>query len=119
MKTMKKISLMIAALLIFTAGLAGCHNHEDEEDTKMVYFWGNQVPYKPVAIENMPEWLQDIVLKGSAFTIFMGTLNSQPVYNFALSWSSSLAGGNYDKDGNYINVSVNDVTNWVCIYNTF
>jgi hypothetical protein len=117
MKTTINSYMTLAILLLLTMGLMGCD--KDDEPVKNVYLGGIEVPYRPIPLEEMPNWMREMLsTKGFAIAeICQGEYNGNVVYNILNGYSSNLTGDNYNKDGErYYGVDINQVKNWVCIY---
>jgi PBP1b-binding outer membrane lipoprotein LpoB len=107
---------MASTILILLAMVfVGCHEDKEDDESYKVFLDNIEVPYHPKSVNDIPDWLQDKVKRGEIAMICQGSYKAQPVYNFHYTYASHV-GGNYDKDGQLLDVSTIDVHNWVCIY---
>ena len=111
----RKLIIMIPLFFLF-ACFAGCsRNHENDV---MVMFPPLQieVPYHPLDVNKMPDWLQKKVKKGECWMVCQGYYDGQKVYNVRSSFSSHIGGSNYDYDGRLLDISDDAVSHWFCIF---
>ena len=117
---MKKTLLLMSGLLLLSMEFAGCK--DNDESIEKIYVGGIEVPYKPTPFEVMPDWMREMIsIKGFAVAqICQGEYNGNIVYNILSGYSSNLIGDNYNEKGDrFYGVDINQVKNWVCIYNLY
>lgn len=105
----KKMLWILVALMSFMT--VSCSSDDDNEPEKPIKYepkdgkvsmggeYGRDIPYEPIDVEDLPEWLQIMIDRMSAFYIVCeGSWDGQRVYFCWCIFMSSF-GGFYSEDG--------------------
>ena len=132
---MKKSLLLfgiLVSLLVFT--MTACSSDNDSaknilksgDDVYFQYLQAN-VPYSPIEISEMPQWLQSRVsnplIGANRVIVYAGSFDGETVYDIEpYSWADNIYVPRFwDKDGNMLDQNqetdiVSKINNWKCVY---
>ena len=132
---MKKSYLLLGLLVgLLLPAMTACSSDDDSAKNILnpgdnVYFQYIEadVPYSPIEISEMPQWLQDRVsnpiIGANRVTVYSGSLDGIDYYNMEPeNWAESYYNPVFrDKEGNIIDKDqetspIYSITNWTCIY---
>ena len=92
---------------------------DKEDETVRLEVYG-EVPYQPIDMKDMPEWLTALMAEqymGGLYCICVGTYNGEKVYNLLLVSDSHFTGRFYNENGESVNiVDLNQYSVVKCIY---
>ena len=112
---MKKLYLFLFAVSL-CMGMVSC---DKEDETVRLEVYG-EVPYQPIDMKDMPEWLTALMAEqymGGLYCICVGTYNGEKVYNLLLVSDSHFTGRFYNENGESVNiVDLNQYSVVKCIY---
>ena len=97
-------------------GMVSC---DKDDDLVTLQFYG-EVPYQPIDLKDMPEWMTTLMAEQHMFGLYcicVGTYNGEKVYNMFLFTDSHLSGRFYNEEGELINIAdLNQYSVVKCIY---
>ena len=132
MKKSYLLSGILASLLLLA--MTACSSDDDSAKNILkpgdnVYFQYIEadVPYSPIEISEMPQWLQSRVsnplIGANRVIVYAGSFDGETVYDIEPdSWADSIYVPRFwDKDGNLLDQNqetdiVSKINNWKCVY---